>query len=192
MARFEASALRGEKLSQERLGALVSRELAKGAPITAATVSRWESGDAAPSVASLAAVARVCGVDPGWLAFGADSAAPGPRRGKPQLADQPPEHEDPHLENHEQDVQSWLRRQRRIHQTRLAKINTDLKDAYRASPSVTRAGKIRELTLELDHLDRWLDRVKDAAEASLRPTPEGEPWRSPREILRESTGEAAE
>jgi transcriptional regulator with XRE-family HTH domain len=192
LARFEASALRSEKLSQERLGVLVSRELSKGAPVTAATVSRWESGDTVPSIATLAAVARVCGVDPGWLAFGAESAAPSPRRGKRQLADQPPEREDPRRETHEQDVQFWLRRQQRIHQVRLAKLNTELKDAYRASPSVARASKIRDLTVGLDHLDRWLDQVKQAAETSMRIARDGEPRRLPNEILRENTGEAAE
>jgi transcriptional regulator with XRE-family HTH domain len=179
IARFEASALRSEKLTQERLGGLVSRELSKGAPVTAATVSRWESGDTVPSVTTLAAIARVCGVDPGWLAFGAESAAPGPRRGA-----RPPAPA--------QDPQSWLKRQQRIHQARLARLTADLKDAYRASPSVARAGRIRHLTAELRHLDQWLDRAKEAAEASARLAREGSAPRSPRELMLESTGEATE
>lgn len=192
LARFEASALRSEKLSQERLGVLVSRELSKGAPVTAATVSRWESGDTVPSVATVAAVARVCGVDPGWLAFGAECAAPSPRRGKPQPPDERAEREEPRRDDPEQDAQSWLRRQQRIHQARLAKLNTELKDAYRASPSVARASKIRHLSAELNDLDRWLDRVKEAAATSMRLARDGEPRRSPRELLLESTGEAVE
>ena len=197
IARFEASALRSEKLSQERLGGLVSRDLSKGAPVTAATVSRWESGDTVPSVTTLAAIARVCGVDPGWLAFGAESAAPGPRRGKPPVTGQgpvrdEPQREGPRREEPAQDPQSWLKRQQRIHQARAAKLNAELKDAYRASPSVARASKIRHLTTELRHLDQWLDRAKEAAEASARLARDGAPARSPRELMLETTGEATE
>ena len=192
IARFEASALRSEKLSQERLGALISRELSKGAPVTAATVSRWESGDTVPSVTTIAAIARVCGVDPGWLAFGAESAAPSPRRGKPEIPGQSVTRDDPRREEPAQDPQSWLKRQQRIHQSRLAKLNADLKDAYRASPSVARASRIRHLTAELRHLDQWLDRAKEAADASTRLARDGAPARSPRELMLESTGEATE
>ncbi|MFI5248569.1 MAG: helix-turn-helix domain-containing protein [Gemmatimonadales bacterium] len=200
IARFEASALRSEKLSQERLGALVSRELSKGAPVTAATVSRWESGDTVPSVTTIAAIARVCGVDPGWLAFGAASTAPSPRRGKPQhpaesvAGDEPRPERPDELRRDEPalDPQSWLKRQQRLHQTRLAKLNADLKDAYRASPSVARASKIRHLTAELRHLDQWLDRAKEAADASARLARDGSPTRSPRELMLERTGEATE
>jgi transcriptional regulator with XRE-family HTH domain len=192
IARFEASALRSEKLSQERLGVLVSRELSKGAPVTAATVSRWESGDTVPSVTTIAAIARVCGVDPGWLAFGAESAAPSPRRGRPQIAGQSVARDEPRREEPAQDPQSWLKRQQRIHQTRLAKLNAELKDAYRASPSAARASKIRHLTAELRHLDQWLDRAKEAADASARLARDGVPARSPRDLMLESTGEATE
>jgi transcriptional regulator with XRE-family HTH domain len=195
IARFEASALRSEKLSQERLGVLVSRELSKGAPVTAATVSRWESGDTVPSVTTIAGIARVCGVDPGWLAFGAESAAPSPRRGKVQLPGQSvvrdePRREEPPHEEPAQDPHSWLKRQQRIHQTRLAKLSAELKDAYRASPSVARASRIRHLTAELRHLDQWLARAKEAADASTRLARDGTPARSPRELMLESTGEA--
>lgn len=207
IARFQASALRSEKLSQERLGALVSRELSKGAPVTAATVSRWESGDTVPSVTTLGAIARVCGVDPGWLAFGAESVAPSPGRDKPQLPsqsvvrDEPqrdapqrdaPQRDEPRREEPAQDPQSWLKRQQRIHQTRLAKLSAELKDAYRASPSVARASRIRHLTAELRHLDQWLDRARQAADASARLARDGAPSRSPRELMLESTGEATE
>ncbi len=192
IARFEASALRSEKLSQERLGVLVSRELSKGAPVTAATVSRWESGDTVPSVTTIAAIARVCGVDPGWLAFGAESAAPSPRRGRPPLPAQSAAPDEPRREEPAQDPQSWLKRQQRIHQTRLAKLNADLKDAYRASPSAGRASKIRHLTAELRHLDQWLDRAKEAADTSARLARDGAPARSPRELMLDSTGEATE
>jgi len=94
IARFEASALRSEKLSQERLGGLVSRELLKGAPVTAATVSRWESGDTVPSVTTIAAIARF--LDDGLAAARgeaiADSVAaePGASRGERRRARRAP------------------------------------------------------------------------------------------------------
>ena len=78
-ARLEASAEERERIAQDRLGALVGGYLGKESAVTAATVSRWEAGLAMPSIASIAAVAAVCGVDPGWLAFGSASKAPGPR-----------------------------------------------------------------------------------------------------------------
>jgi transcriptional regulator with XRE-family HTH domain len=78
-ARLEASAQRREQLSQHAVGALVAELLRRRRPITAATVSRWESGDALPSLPTVDAIARACGVDPGWLAFGERSRAPSPR-----------------------------------------------------------------------------------------------------------------
>lgn len=45
--------------------------------LTASTVQRWEEGSE-PDLATIAAIASVCGVDPGWLAFGAASKAPPP------------------------------------------------------------------------------------------------------------------
>jgi transcriptional regulator with XRE-family HTH domain len=42
------------------------------------TVSHWESGASEPGTATLAALAALAGVDPGWLAFGSASSAPDP------------------------------------------------------------------------------------------------------------------
>ena len=68
-------------LDQRELGQLVSRELRGRRPITQPTVSRWFRGSE-PPLATIRAIAKVLGVDPGWLAFGAASAA----RKPPELA----------------------------------------------------------------------------------------------------------
>jgi transcriptional regulator with XRE-family HTH domain len=78
-ARLAYSMATKSKVSQEALGALVSERLGREQRITGATVSRWESGGAVPDLATVEAIAEVCGVDPGWLAFGEKSAAPAPR-----------------------------------------------------------------------------------------------------------------
>lgn len=77
-ARVRLSMRRGEKVSQAAFGALLAARLGRAKDITAATVSRWESGDATPDLATLEAVAELCDIDPGWLAFGAQSQAPAP------------------------------------------------------------------------------------------------------------------
>jgi transcriptional regulator with XRE-family HTH domain len=79
LARLELSALLGERVSQGDLGSAVAKRLGKNRPISAATVSRWESGAAVPTLGTLEAIAQTCGVDPGWLGFGEKSAAPPPR-----------------------------------------------------------------------------------------------------------------
>jgi len=78
-ARMELSATRGEKISQETLGAIAAHYLKRDRPITGATVSRWEAGETVPDLETVRAIAVTCGVDPGWLAFGSASKAPGPR-----------------------------------------------------------------------------------------------------------------
>jgi transcriptional regulator with XRE-family HTH domain len=78
-SRLEASAETGARVSQEQLGAWVGAALNKDQPITPATVSRWEAGLAMPSLETVLAIARMCGVDPGWLAYGSHSRAPSPR-----------------------------------------------------------------------------------------------------------------
>ena len=79
MARMELSASMGEKVSQERLGVMAASYLRRDRPITGATVSRWEAGETVPDLETVKAVAVVCGVDPGWLAYGSASNAPAPR-----------------------------------------------------------------------------------------------------------------
>ena len=46
-----------------------------GEPLTPSSASRWKS-EAVPDLASLGAIARVCGVHPGWLAFGEAGGQP--------------------------------------------------------------------------------------------------------------------
>ena len=66
----------GRKLSNPELGDLVARRLRR-TPFSGATVSQWMSGKQAMSLEAMRAFAEVCSVDPGWLASGAASSAPG-------------------------------------------------------------------------------------------------------------------
>src|SRR5580704_3642526 len=79
LARLEASTQRSERVSQEQIGELVGHQLGKTRPITAATISRWESDESTPDLATIAALAAVCHVDPGWLGFGSLSLSPSPK-----------------------------------------------------------------------------------------------------------------
>ncbi len=65
-------------LNQMWMGEIVARRLGRTKPFSKMTVSHWESGASEPDTAALAAIARLAGVDPGWLAFGAASSAPDP------------------------------------------------------------------------------------------------------------------
>ncbi len=77
-ARMEASADEPKMISQSTLGLLVGRRLGVEKGISGATVSRWEADESTPDLATVRAIAEVCRVDPGWLAFGEGSKAPGP------------------------------------------------------------------------------------------------------------------
>lgn len=77
-ARLELSVRGTQKVTQERLGQLVAEHTERAQRITGATVSRWESGESTPDIQTLEAIAVVCSVDPGWLAFGEKSRAPSP------------------------------------------------------------------------------------------------------------------
>jgi hypothetical protein len=67
-----------DRISQETFGRMISRYVGREKAITGATVSRWEADEAVPDIATIAAVASLCGLDPGWLAFGSRSGAPTP------------------------------------------------------------------------------------------------------------------
>lgn len=56
----------------DRVGKLLKHDL------SSSTLTRWQSGQTVPDLEQVLAMAKVCQVDPGWLAFGSDSAAPGP------------------------------------------------------------------------------------------------------------------
>jgi transcriptional regulator with XRE-family HTH domain len=64
--------------SQTDFGRVVAVQLGGANPISGATVSRWEAGEFQPDLWTLLAIARVAGVDAGWLAFGDASRAPKP------------------------------------------------------------------------------------------------------------------
>lgn len=51
---------------------------ARGVGVVPGAVTGYKEGDSPPPVARILAIAKRCGVDPGWLAFGEDSAAPAP------------------------------------------------------------------------------------------------------------------
>ena len=70
-------AQRGSPESQAAFGQDVSQLLGVK-PISAGTVSRWESGEFEPTLDTLVVIAKLAGVDPGWIAFGPISEAPSP------------------------------------------------------------------------------------------------------------------
>lgn len=79
----------GGELTQEWLAASVSRELRLKEPLTQSAVSRWFKGAVPRDLATIIAIAKLLGVDPGWLAFGSASQAPPPTDG-PQARYLPP------------------------------------------------------------------------------------------------------
>lgn len=79
-AMLEYARIEGEMLTHVGLAKKVAKELGgkrRGKPHSASSVSRWKEG-VIPDVATVAAIARVLHVDPGWLAFGEESASPAP------------------------------------------------------------------------------------------------------------------
>jgi transcriptional regulator with XRE-family HTH domain len=67
----------GRKVTHSNLGEAVAQQLRR-APFSAATVSQWLSGKQALNFSVTLALAKLCRVDPGWLAFGEESRAPAP------------------------------------------------------------------------------------------------------------------
>lgn len=62
---------------------------AKGLGVTPGAVTAYKDGDKPPPVARVLDIAKRCGVDPGWLAFGEDCGAPAPAGFAAWLANQP-------------------------------------------------------------------------------------------------------
>ena len=56
----------------ERVAVFLERK-----PVSAVSASRWKNG-AVPDLGIIGALAEICGVDPGWLAFGESTGAPAP------------------------------------------------------------------------------------------------------------------
>lgn len=63
--------------SQGEFGELVGHSIRREA-FSASAVGQWEAGKQVPDLATLAAIARLVGADPGWLGFGLLSSAEGP------------------------------------------------------------------------------------------------------------------
>lgn len=68
----------GTTQSQGWLADTVSQHLGLPKPLTQGAISRWFAADTEPDLKTIGAVAAILEVDPGWLAFGAASAAPAP------------------------------------------------------------------------------------------------------------------
>lgn len=66
----------GRDVSQTQLAELVADRL-HGKPRDQSTVGRWFRG-AMPDAVTIQAIADVCGVEPGWLAFGRGPMLPPP------------------------------------------------------------------------------------------------------------------
>ena len=64
--------------TQAVFGASIASMLGRDAAIPAGTVSRWEADKAVPDLPTIQAISRLCGTDPGWLAFGPKSSADTP------------------------------------------------------------------------------------------------------------------
>ncbi len=69
----------GQKVTTGQLGQLMAERLGRQ-PFSASSVSQWMSGKQGMSLEAVRALAELCGLDPGWLAFGEASAAPEPER----------------------------------------------------------------------------------------------------------------
>lgn len=72
----------GQELEQDEVGRQVARYLGAEEPIGQGTVSRWFRSSV-PDLRTIAALALVLNVDPGWLAFGELSGAPKPHWANP-------------------------------------------------------------------------------------------------------------
>jgi hypothetical protein len=70
----------GRKLTLAQLGERVAaEEVGREAPYAPSVVARWVRGEQEPGTrGQWVALARALQVDPGWLAFGPESAAPAP------------------------------------------------------------------------------------------------------------------
>ena len=63
-------------------------DLARDMDTSSPTISRWENGENIPDVLTIAKLAKVLGVEPGWLAFGTANPGASPNREpRPPLAE---------------------------------------------------------------------------------------------------------
>jgi len=160
MARMELSAAMGDKVSQETLGMIAAHYLRRDRPITGATVSRWEAGEAVPDLETVKAVAVACGVDPGWLAFGRASRAPSPRDhiSNPELRELHAVNVGIHLENeaHER-IEHLGRRQSRDWSARFNALMREQRSIRRIKDDSERAARETAWQSAFDALSEELD-----------------------------------
>jgi transcriptional regulator with XRE-family HTH domain len=71
--------LEGRFESKTEIGRRVSNLLSRDRPYTPTAINKWFNEGVVPDIATIAALAKVLQVDPGWLAFGDESRAPAPR-----------------------------------------------------------------------------------------------------------------
>lgn len=69
-ARHQLEGRLRRKVANPEFGQLVAEAMGRDKPFSAASVSQWHSGDQGASPAIIEAIASVCGVRAGWLAFG--------------------------------------------------------------------------------------------------------------------------
>ena len=80
LAHMELTYRLGRRVPLAEFGAMIATEMGRDTPFTAAAVSRWESGTQVPGADVIEAIARLTGVDPGWISHGEKTAAPPPPR----------------------------------------------------------------------------------------------------------------
>lgn len=78
LAHLDVARREGRRIPQGEFGRMVADAMGRPEPFSNAVVSEWQSDKKVPPVDVLAAIARVAGWDPGYLAFGDDSGAPTP------------------------------------------------------------------------------------------------------------------
>lgn len=68
----------GRKVTYAELLEALTISMGEDAPKSTSTISRWFTDGTVPDVETVRRTAQFFKVDPGWLAFGEDSAAPAP------------------------------------------------------------------------------------------------------------------
>lgn len=65
----------GKRVDQKEIGKRAGKAIGRKA-FSQASVSRWFNGTVPDDIETILGIARALRVDPGWLAFGSESAAP--------------------------------------------------------------------------------------------------------------------
>jgi transcriptional regulator with XRE-family HTH domain len=83
----------GKFVPKVEIGRRVGEMLRRDKPFNPSAANKWFNEGSVPDVGTIAALATVLQVDPGWLAFGDASQAPAPMLGLP--SDYTTSHEQP-------------------------------------------------------------------------------------------------